>query len=113
MSALPSSLVRDVITAMSMCGEYNAAGECAYDVSIPAKSGISGGTLVAVPNYFGGAFFSPGLDAHGNSVRGVGICRDLSSRFGLHAYADPEEAMFSRMEAVGPPPGVSGPYGQR
>lgn len=104
--ALPRSRVRDVITVMSMCGMYNAAGEWVYDVGIPAKSGVSGGILVAVPNYFGGAFFSPGLDSHGNSVRGVGICRDLSTRFGLHAYADPEEAMFGRMEAAGPPPGV-------
>lgn len=107
--ALPRALVRDVLTVMVMCGMYTAAGQWAYDVGIPAKSAVSGGLLVAVPNYFGGSFFSPGLDFHGNSVRGVGICRDLSSRFGLHAYADPEEAMFGRMESVGPPPGVSVP----
>lgn len=92
---------------------YNAAGEWAYYVSIPTKSGVSGGILVAVPNYFGGAFFSSGHAAHGNSVRGLGICRDISTRFGLHAYADPEEAMFVRMESVGSPPGVSGPSSQR
>lgn len=107
--ALPRSLVRDILTVMVMCGMYTAAGQWAYDVGIPAKSAVSGGLLVAVPNYFGGAFFSPGLDAHGNSVRGVNICRDLSSRFGLHAYAEPEEAMFGRMEPAGPPPGISGP----
>jgi glutaminase len=107
--ALAQSRVRDVMTVMATCGMYNAAGEWAYDVGIPAKSGVSGGLLVAVPNYFGGAFFSPGLDRFGNSVRGVNMCRDLSSRFGLHAYADPEEAMFGRMESVGLPPGSSGP----
>ena len=95
---LPQSQVRDVITVMLMCGMYDAAGEWAYDVGIPAKSGVSGGILVTVPNYFGGAFFSPGLDDHGNSVRGINICRDLSRRFGLHVYADPSEAMFGRME---------------
>jgi glutaminase len=88
---------------------YNAAGEWAYDVGIPAKSGVSGGILAFVPNYFGGAFFSPGLDVHGNSVRGINMCRDLSTRFGLHIYADPDEAMFGRMEPVGPPPGLSDP----
>ncbi|WP_312029965.1 glutaminase [Actinomycetospora sp. TBRC 11914] len=31
--------------------------------------------------------YSPGLDAHGNSVRGVNICRDLSDHFGLHVFA--------------------------
>ena len=105
--ALPQSLVRDVLTVMVMCGMYTAAGQWAYDVGIPAKSAVSGGLLVAVPNYFGGAFFSPGLDAHGNSVRGVNICRDLSSRFGLHVYANPDEAMFGRMEPIGPPTGLS------
>ena len=105
--ALPQSLVRDVLTVMVMCGMYDAAGQWAYDVGIPAKSAVSGGLLIAVPNYFGGGFFSPGLDVHGNSVRGVNICRDLSTRFGLHAYADPDEAMFGRMQPVGSPPGLS------
>lgn len=94
--ALPRDRVRDVITVMLMCGMYTAAGEWAYDVGIPAKSAVSGGLMVAVPRYFGGAFFSPGLDRHGNSVRGVAICRDLSSRFGLHVYADPAEETFGR-----------------
>ena len=107
--ALAQTHVRDAMTVMAMCGMYNAAGEWAYDVGIPAKSGVSGGIMVAVPNYFGGAFFSPGLDRNGNSVRGVNICRDLSSRFGLHAYADPDEAMLGRMEPVGLPPGISEP----
>ena len=107
--ALSQSILRDVVTVITMCGMYNAAGEWAYDVGIPAKSGVSGGILAFVPNYFGGAFFSPGLDVHGNSVRGINMCRDLSTRFGLHIYADPDEAMFGRMESVGPPPGLSDP----
>lgn len=109
--ALPKSQVRDVITVMLMCGMYDAAGEWAYDVGIPAKSGVSGGILVTVPNYFGGAFFSPGLDEHGNSVRGINICRDLSSRFGLHVYADPSEAMFGRMHPGRRPAGLPTPSG--
>lgn len=98
--ALPQARVRDVVTVMSMCGMYNAAGEWAYDVGIPAKSGVSGAIMIAVPDYFGGAFFSPGLDSHGNSVRGINMCRDLSTRFGLHLFADPDEAMFGRMDGV-------------
>lgn len=100
--ALPRSQVRDVVTVMMMCGMYTAAGEWAYDVGIPAKSAVSGGLLVTMPNRFGAAFFSPGLDRHGNSVRGVGICRDLSTRFGLHMYADPAETTFGRPEGLGP-----------
>lgn len=100
--ALPRPHVRDVVTVMMMCGMYTAAGEWAYDVGIPAKSAVSGGLLVTMPNRFGAAFFSPGLDRHGNSVRGVGICRDLSTRFGLHMYADPAESSFGRSDAPGP-----------
>lgn len=107
--ALPRSYVRDVVTVMSMCGMYDAAGQWAYDVGIPAKSGVSGGLLVAVPDYFGGAFFSPGLDRHGNSVRGVNMCRDLSTRFGLHIYADPREARFGRMKPVSTPTDIATP----
>jgi glutaminase len=98
--ALPRSHVRDVVTVMMMCGMYTAAGEWAYDVGIPAKSAVSGGLLVTMPSYFGGAFFSPGLDRHGNSVRGVGICRDLSTSFGLHVYADPAETTFGRRQGA-------------
>lgn len=97
--ALPRKHVRDVVTVMMMCGMYTAAGEWAYDVGIPAKSAVSGGLLVAMPNYFGGAFFSPGLDRHGNSVRGVAVCRELSTRFGLHMYADPTESTFGRLRS--------------
>jgi glutaminase len=83
--------VRDVLTVMATCGMYDAAGEWAYDVGIPAKSGVSGGIVFALPNSFGGCVFSPGLDVHGNSVRGVNVCRELSARFGLHIFADPAE----------------------
>lgn len=97
--ALPRANIRDVITVMSTCGMYDAAGEWAYDVGIPAKSGVSGGILLAVPNNFGSAIFSPGLDRHGNSLRGVAVCRELSDRFGLHVYADPAEERLGRTSA--------------
>jgi glutaminase len=35
----------------------------------------------------GMAVFSPPLDSHGNSVRGVAVCRELSRRFGLHSFS--------------------------
>ena len=116
--ALAPTYLRDVITVMMMCGMYTSAGQWAYEVGIPAKSAVSGGLLVTVPGNFGGGFFSPGLDRHGNSVRAVNICRDLSTRFGLHAYADPSEASFGRIDRAphGPDPsrpaapgGSSGP----
>ncbi|MEQ3549168.1 glutaminase A [Pseudonocardia nematodicida] len=95
--ALPRTYTRDVLSVMSMCGMYDAAGQWAYDVGIPAKSSVSGAILAAIPDALGVGVFSPGLDRHGNSVRGVAVCRALSERFGLHVFADPSESRLGRI----------------
>ncbi|CAN5166688.1 hypothetical protein BH20ACT3_BH20ACT3_07560 [soil metagenome] len=107
--ALTPAGVRDVVTVMSMCGMYTAAGQWAYDVGIPAKSSVSGRILATIPDHVGAGSFSPGLDVHGNSVRGINICRDLSARFGLHAFAAPGEARLGRAVPAGPHPELSEP----
>lgn len=89
--ALTSRYVRDVLSVMHTCGMYDFAGEWAYLVGIPAKSGVSGGILAVVPGKLGIGIFSPGLDAYGNSVRGVKVCEEISERLGLHVFADNTE----------------------
>lgn len=93
--AMSADYVRDVISVTLTCGMYDGAGQWFHDVGIPAKSGVSGGIVAAIPERIGIAVYSPGLDAHGNSVRGVNICRDLSDHFGLHVFASPEQRAFS------------------
>src|SRR5215212_4319212 len=92
---LARGTARDLLTVMYTCGMYDFAGEWAYDVGVPAKSGVSGGILAAIPGKMGVGVFSPGLDAYGNSVRGVNVCHEVSERLGLHVFAtDDEDAMI-------------------
>jgi glutaminase len=78
--------VKDVLAVMFTCGLYDYAGEWAYRVGLPAKSGVGGGILAVVNRQLGIAVYSPRLDAKGNSVRGIGVCKDLAQQLGLHAF---------------------------
>ena len=89
--ALGARYVRDVLSVMHTCGMYDFAGQWAYRIGIPAKSGVSGGILAVVPGKLGIGVFSPGLDAYGNSVRGTAVCEEISERLGLHVFADAGE----------------------
>lgn len=84
--AIDERYVQDIISVMLTCGMYDASGEWAYRVGMPAKSGVGGGILAVVPGKLGIGTFSPPLDAKGNSVRGIKICEDLSKDFGLHLF---------------------------
>jgi glutaminase len=84
--ALKAEFVKDVLSIMLSCGMYDYAGEWAFRIGLPAKSGVSGGVIAVVPGLAGIGVFSPPLDEKGNSVRGVMVCRELSEIFGLHIF---------------------------
>ncbi|MEZ6234785.1 MAG: glutaminase A [Phycisphaerales bacterium] len=84
--AVEERYIRDILTVMYTCGMYDYAGQWAYEVGLPAKSGVAGGIVAVVPNQLGIGVYSPPLDARGNSVRGIRVCEDLSQNFGMHLF---------------------------
>ncbi len=87
-----AAVVRQVLTVMTTCGMYDSAGDWLSAVGIPAKSGVGGGIIGVLPGQAGLATFSPPLDAHGNSVRGVAVFEKMSADMGLHLMTVPPPA---------------------
>jgi glutaminase len=78
--------VQHCLSLMSSCGMYDYSGEFAFAIGLPAKSGVSGGIMIVIPNVMGICVWSPRLDQHGNSVRGLEFCRHLVDRFNFHNF---------------------------
>jgi glutaminase len=71
---------RRILSLMMTAGLYDGAGEFAYRVGLPAKSGIGGGILAIAPNTASIAVWSPGLDESGNSKMGTLALEMLTDR---------------------------------
>ncbi len=87
--AIRGEYVESVLSVMGSCGMYDYAGEWLYRVGMPAKSGVAGGVIAVLPGQLGIGVFSPLLDSHYNSVRGLKACDDLSRDFDLHLFNTP------------------------
>jgi glutaminase len=83
------------LSVMTSSGMYDYAGEWIYRVGIPAKSGVGGGILAALPARLGLGSYSPRLDSHGNSVRGIKVCEALSAHYDLHMLNRSDDARNS------------------
>ncbi|WP_420002647.1 glutaminase [Arenibacterium sp. LLYu02] len=79
--------VRSINALMMTCGHYDGSGEFAYRVGIPSKSGVGGGILAVLPGKASIAVWSPGLDAHGNSLLGTVALEHLSNALGLSVFS--------------------------
>ncbi|WP_328498179.1 glutaminase [Streptomyces sp. NBC_00414] len=83
---LTMSQAKEVNAVMLTCGTYDAAGEFAYRVGLPGKSGVGGGVIAVVPGRCTLCAWSPGLDGHGNSVAGVAALDRFTTITGLSVF---------------------------
>lgn len=84
--ALSEEYTGDVLSLMFTCGMYDTSGKWAYSVGIPSKSGVSGAIFGVVPGKMGIAVYSPPINDHGHSIRGMQVFQDLSRELNLSIF---------------------------
>lgn len=71
---------------LATSGLYDEAGNFAYRVGLPGKSGVGGGIIAIVPNRFSVCVWSPELNKSGNSLAGIAALEALSDHIGWSIF---------------------------
>ncbi|MDU4128687.1 MAG: glutaminase [Pantoea sp.] len=77
---------RQINALMITSGMYDGAGEFAWRVGMPAKSGVGGGIIAVIPGEMSIAVWSPGLDSAGNSLAGTAALECLTDKLGRSIF---------------------------
>ncbi|MCW8806714.1 MAG: glutaminase [Rhodanobacter sp.] len=85
-TVLSADQAKRVNALMLTCGTYDAAGDFAYHVGMPAKSGVGGGIVGVIPNRLAVAVWSPALNAKGNSLAGSAALELFTTKTGMSIF---------------------------
>lgn len=77
---------RQLNALLATSGLYDGAGEFAYRVGMPGKSGVGGGIIAVIPGELSICVWSPELDNQGNSLVGTAMLEHLSQRLGRSIF---------------------------
>lgn len=83
---LNCSQTKRINSIMQLCGFYDEAGEFSFRVGLPGKSGVGGGIIAIHPEKYSVAVWSPGLNAKGNSLKGMKMLEQLTSATQLSIF---------------------------
>lgn len=76
---------RQINALMATSGMYQNAGEFAWRVGLPAKSGVGGGIVAIVPHEMVSQS-GVELDDAGNSLAGIAVLEQLTKQLGRSVY---------------------------
>lgn len=77
---------RQMNALLATSGLYDGAGEFAYRVGMPGKSGVGGGIIAVIPGDMSVCVWSPELDLNGNSLAGTAALEELCQRLGRSIF---------------------------
>jgi glutaminase len=79
--------IPEILATMTMAGLYDGSGGWAWQVGLPAKSGVGGGILAVVPGKGAIAVFAPPLDEAGNSVKAQKVITHVANKLRINIYS--------------------------
>ncbi len=83
---LTASQVKRINAIMLTCGFYDEAGEFAFEVGLPGKSGVGGGIVALLPLCFTIATWAPALNPKGNSYLGMQALEQFTTKTKLSIF---------------------------
>ncbi|WP_040278032.1 glutaminase [Psychroserpens damuponensis] len=83
---LKKSQTKRINAIMLTCGFYDEAGEFAFEVGLPGKSGVGGGIIALLPKEFVISVWSPGLNEKGNSKLGMQALEIFTTKTNLSIF---------------------------